>query len=392
MHLSRYLRSGGALLASGFASVEAMAGEQTKSMRYNMTEGVTEISQSVYSLHQIILWICVIIGVIVFGAMFYSIFKHRKSKGVKPATFHESVKVEIAWTIVPIIILIGMAVPATSTLRKMEDTSDAELTIKVTGYQWKWRYEYIDYNGRKLDIDYFSNLGTSQRQIHNKEKKSENYLLEVDRPLYIPTGKKVRFLITANDVIHSWWVPAFSVKKDAIPGFINETWTKVDEPGTYRGQCAELCGKDHGFMPVVVKALDTKDFDGWLNTEQEKVAEAKRIEYEAYGRDWPLEELMTEGKKIYDAKCAACHMPNGEGIPGAFPALKDSAVALGDISKHIDVVVYGVQGTAMQAFKDQLNDIETAAVVTYERNAWGNDTGDAVQPRTVRDHKQQATK
>lgn len=392
MLLSRYIRSGGAMLALALSPLGVSASEYAGSMRYNMTQGVTEISHAVYDLHQTIFWICVIIGLLVFGVMFYSIFAHRKSKGAKPATFHESHTIEMIWTAVPFVILIAMAWPATSTLRKMEDTSNAELTIKVTGYQWKWRYEYVDYQGKDLDIDYFSNLGTSQNQIKNKEAKSENYLLEVDRPLYIPTGKKVRFLITSNDVIHSWWVPAFAVKKDAIPGFINEIWTKVDEEGTYRGQCAELCGKDHGFMPIVVKALGPQEFGSWLDKEQAIVAEKKRIEFEAYGKEWQLDELMVKGEKIYNAKCAACHMPTGEGLPGAFPALKGSKVALGDVGKHIDVVVYGVQGTAMQAFKDQLDDIETAAIVTYERNAWGNNTGDAVQPKAVRDHKQQATK
>lgn len=225
----------------------------------NMRQGVTSISQEVYGLHMIILWVCVVIGIIVFGAMFWSILHHRKSKGVQAAHFHENTLVEIVWTLIPFGILIFLAVPATKALINIENTGNADLTIKVTGYQWKWRYEYLDH-----DIDFYSSLATPRAQIDNKEAKGENYLLEVDNHLVLPVGRKVRLLVTANDVIHSWWVPAFGTKKDAIPGFINELWTRIDEPGTYRGQCAELCGKDHGYMPIVVEALSEEDFEAWV--------------------------------------------------------------------------------------------------------------------------------
>lgn len=356
-------------------------------MQLDMTPGVTTVSQSIFDLHRTILWICVVIGILVFGAMIWSMIFHRKSRGHKPASFHHSTTIEIIWTTIPFIILIAMAIPATKVLVQAEDTSNSEITILAKGYQWKWQYKYMDYQGKELDVNFFSNLATHQNQIYNTEEKSENYLLEVDNPLVVPTGKKIRVLLTAADVIHSWWVPEFGVKKDAIPGYINQVWFKVDKPGIYRGQCAELCGKDHGFMPVVVKVLPEAEFNAWLDKENAKFAAAKAEEEHAYGRDWPLEELMEQGEKVYLAKCAACHGATGKGIPGAFPALEGSAVALGDVKAHISSVVDGVAGTGMQSFKEQLNDIETAAVVTYERNAWGNNTGDAVQPRDVRDFK-----
>jgi cytochrome c oxidase subunit 2 len=355
------------------------------SMPLDMTPGVTTVSQDIFDLHRTIFWICVVIGIIVFGAMVWAMIFHRKSRGHKPASFHHSTTVEIVWTVIPFAILIAMAIPATKVLVYAEDTDNSDMTVLVKGYQWKWQYKYMNYQGEDLDVNFFSNLATHPNQIRNIEEKSENYLLEVDNPLVVPAGKKVRVLLTAADVIHSWWVPEFGVKKDAIPGFINQTWFKTDKPGIYRGQCTELCGKDHGFMPVVVKVLPEEEFNHWLSAENEKFAAAKAEQDHAYGREWPLEELMAEGEKVYAAKCAACHGLNGEGIPGAFPALKGSPVALGDVKTHINVVVNGVAGTGMQAFKEQLNDIETAAVVTYERNAWGNNVGDTAQPRDVRD-------
>lgn len=322
--------------------------------------------------------VCIGIAVVVFGVMFVSMYLHRKSRGAKPANFHESVKVEIAWTVIPFIILILMAVPAANTLIAMEDTSDADLTVLVTGSQWKWHYKYMD-----SDIEYFSNLATQREQISNKFSKGENYLLEVDRPLVIPTGQKVRFLITSDDVIHSWWVPDFAVKKDANPGFINEAWTNVNEPGVYRGQCAELCGKDHGFMPIVVIAKDPADYEAWKNEKIAAIQIAKEEEERLLAMNMSMDELMTTGKKVYLAKCAACHMPNGEGLPGVFPAIKGSSLALNDRSGHIDILLNGRTGTAMQSFAKQLTLSEIAAVITYQRNAWGNNTGDIVQASEV---------
>lgn len=344
----------------------------------NLRPGVTDISQDVYGLHMMMFYICIVIAVIVFGIMFYSMVMHRKSKGAKPAHFHDNVKVEIAWTVVPFLILIAMAVPAAQTLIEMEDASRADITVLVTGSQWKWHYKYMD-----NDVEFFSTLATQQEQIRNKFTKGENYLLEVDRPLVIPTGKKVRFLITSDDVIHSWWVPDFAVKKDANPGFINEAWTNVNEPGVYRGQCAELCGKDHGFMPIVVIAKDPADYSAWIDEQEAIALRAKEEEQRLLAMNMSMEELMTDGKRVHEAVCAACHMPNGEGLAGVFPAIKGSSIALNDLPAHIDIIVYGQSGTAMQSFARQLTMSEIAAVITYQRNAWGNNTGDMVQAKDV---------
>ncbi|AWL10581.1 Cytochrome-c oxidase [Saliniradius amylolyticus] len=354
------------------------AGAEQQRSNLNLRQGVTDISGQVYDLHMTIFWICVVIGVIVFGAMLYALIFHRKSKGAKPANFHESVKVEIAWTVVPFLILVGMAVPATKTLIAMEDTSKPDVTVLVTGSQWKWHYKYMDSN-----VDYYSLLATRPEEISNKFDKGENYLLEVDRPLVIPTDRKVRFLITSDDVIHSWWVPDFAVKKDANPGFINEAWTRVDEPGIYRGQCAELCGKDHGFMPVVVIAKEPAEYQQWLSEQEAIVRKQKEEEQKLLAMNMEMDELMDLGERVYQSACAACHQPNGEGLPGAFPALKGSQIVLEDMQKHIDIVVNGVSGTSMQAFGKQLSLKELAAVITYERNAWGNNTGETVQAKDV---------
>lgn len=344
----------------------------------NLRRGATDISNQVYDLHMLMFIICVVIGVLVFGAMFISMYLHRKSRGAKPANFHENVKVEIAWTVVPFLILIFMAVPAARTLIAMEDTTEADITVVVTGSQWKWHYKYMD-----SEVEYYSLMATQREQIENKWDKGENYLLEVDRPLVIPTGKKVRFLITSDDVIHSWWVPDFAVKKDANPGFINEAWTKVNEPGIYRGQCAELCGKDHGFMPVVVIAKAPAEYDAWMAEQEDIRRRAKEEEQRLLAMNMSMDELMAEGERVYNATCAACHMPNGEGLQGVFPALKGSSMVMTDIEGHIDIVLNGKSGTAMQAFGKMLSLKEVAAVVTYERNAWGNNTGDIVQPKDV---------
>ncbi|KZM38496.1 cytochrome B559 subunit alpha [Marinomonas sp. SBI22] len=342
----------------------------------NMTEGVTEVSRSIYSLHMQIFWICVVIAIAVFSVMFWSIIHHRKSAGAKAEQFHENTTVELIWTIVPVLILVAMAVPATTTLIEMYDTSDSDVDIQVTGYQWKWQYQYLG-----EDLSFFSNLSTNPDEIYNKVEKNENYLLEVDEPLVVPIGKKIRFLVTSNDVIHSWWVPAFAVKRDAIPGFINESWTRIDEVGIYRGQCAELCGKDHGFMPIVVQAVTDEDYALWLADKKASIA----AEVAAAARIWSLEELMERGEKVYQTNCAACHQVGGQGISPMFPALKASAIATKpeQIDEHIKIVLEGRAGTAMQAYAAQLSAVELAAVITYERNAWGNDTGDIITPQSI---------
>ena len=347
---------------------------------WNMPVGVTDVSREVYSLHMTIFWICVIIGVVVFGAMFYSLFRYRHSQGAKAAKFHEHTTVEVIWTALPLLILVGMAVPATATLKKMYDASDADLDVMVTGQQWRWHYSYLG-----EDVDFTSNLATPREQISGESEKGDNYLLEVDEPLVLPVGKKVRLLLTADDVIHSWWVPELAVKQDAVPGFVNENWVRINEPGIYRGQCAELCGKDHGFMPVVVEALPEAEFDEWLIARK---AEAEAALNDA-GRDWSLEELMEKGEKTYATICASCHQPDGQGMPPAFPSLVGSAIVTQDMQAHIDIVVNGKAGTPMAAFADVLSPVELAAVITYERNAWGNDTGELVQPAVIKEQLSQ---
>jgi len=346
----------------------------------NMPRGVTDVSQDIYSLHMTIFWICVVIAVIVFGVMLWSILFHRKSQGAKPSNFHEHTTIEIVWTLIPFAILITMAIPATATLVEMYDTSDSDVDIKVTGYQWKWRYDYLN-----EEFGFLSTLTTPQDAIYNQLEKTPEYLLEVDEPMVVPINKKIRFLFTANDVIHSWWVPELAVKKDAIPGFINEAWTRINEPGIYRGQCAELCGKDHAFMPVVVKAVPEEEYEIWVAERQQKARE----EYELRNKEWTLEELMARGEKVYGTSCASCHMPDGNGLPPAFPALRGSAIVTQDMPRHIDIVLNGVPGTAMQAFRDQLGEIDLAAVITYERNAWGNETGEIVTPLQIMETMEQ---
>ena len=346
--------------------------------QFNMRKGVTDISENVYELHMTIFFICCVIGIIVFAIMLWALIHHRKSKGAVPAQFHESTKVEILWTAIPFVILIAMAVPATKTLIAMEDASKADLTIKVTGSQWKWHYEYMG-----EDVEFYSMLATPQDEITNLADKNPNYLLEVDKPLVLPINQKIRFLMTSDDVIHSWWVPDFAVKKDANPGFINETWTNINEEGIYRGQCAELCGKDHGFMPVVVEAKSEADFKVWLADAKQAKQQAALADAALLDQTLPKEELMELGAQVYMASCAACHQPTGLGLPGVFPALKGSPIVLGDIKGHIGILIHGSPGTAMQSFAKQLSIKQLAAVITYKRNAWGNDTGDVIQPSEI---------
>lgn len=365
----------------------------------NMPVGVTAISQEVYGLHMLIFGICCVIAVIVFGAMIISLIRHRRSLGVTPATFSHSTKAEIIWTIIPILILVGMAVPAADTLVRMEDTRNSDITVKVTAYQWKWHYDYIDHG-----VDFFSNLATSSNLARQLDSgidpySVENYLLDVDNPLVVPVGAKVRLLLTASDVIHSWWVPDLGGKRDAIPGFVNEFWFKADEVGVYRGQCAELCGRDHGFMPVVVNVVSEEDYDTWLVDQggsvqiqtaaltpaaaPVQVAPASAPVAAAPAAEWTMALAMSQGESQYNTSCAACHQANGQGLPPTFPAIAGSAMATGDIVAHIDIAIHGRPGTAMAAFGPQLSDEQLAAIVTYQRNAFGNDTGDLVKPADI---------
>lgn len=390
---------GGRLITTigGGAALWLQSGLVWADYAINFQTPESPVAQQIYHLHTLILWVCLGIFVVVFGAMFYSIFKHRKSAGHQAAHFHENTTVEIIWTIIPFFILIGMAYPATKTVLAMKDTSDPDMSIKVTGYQWKWEYEYMD-----TGIKFFSALATPREQIDNQSAKDPHYLLEVDHPLVVPTGKKIRVLVTANDVIHSWWVPAFGVKQDAIPGYIRDSWFEVEKPGIYRGQCAELCGKDHGFMPIVVEAMEPAKYQEWVAQQKAKAVVAAADDNKVY----TLDELKQRGEKVYTANCAACHQANGQGIPGNFPPLvdgtpftaspdltdrlaqhgfwKDGKIVLGPKPQHLDIVMNGVPGTAMQAFGKQLSDVDIAAVVTYERNTWGNHTGDVIQPSEVK--------
>ena len=343
----------------------------------NLQTPVTQIATEIYDMHTLMLVICLVIFLAVFGVMFWSVFHHRKDKGAKAAHFHENTTVEIVWTVVPVLILLGMAYPATKTVIAMKDTSKPDLTIKATGYQWKWGYDYI--KGEGEGIQFVSNLSTPREQISGDADKGDHYLLEVDKPLVVPVGKKVRMLLTADDVIHAWWVPAFGVKQDAIPGFIRDTWFRAEKEGVYRGNCAELCGKDHGFMPIEVHVLSAENYTAWVTDQQVDVKAAAADET----REWTLEELVAKGEEVYQANCAACHQGSGQGMPPAFPALEGSAVVLGPADAQLDVVMHGREGTAMAAFDKQLSDADMAAVITYTRNAWSNKTGDAIQPAQI---------
>ena len=345
----------------------------------NMTRGVTAQSMISYQLHMVILWICVVIGVIVFSAMFISIVLHRKSKGHEAAGFTHSATAEIIWTIIPVLILVAMAVPATRALLSMEVAPETEMTIKITGFQWRWKYEYME-----DEIQFISSLHSESNAARRLSSGTdpltiENYLLEVDKPLVLPANTKIKFLITADDVIHSWWVPALGWKRDAVPGFINEAWTEIMEPGVYRGQCAELCGKDHGFMPIVLKVLPRAEYRVWVQEQRRNMAQ----EQTDIERLWTRDELMALGKNVYAAQCATCHQADGLGLAPAFPALAGSAVAKGPLNNYIELVLHGREGTAMQAWGNMLSDSDIAAALTYTRNAFGNETGDVVQPQTI---------
>ncbi len=375
------LLAGLGLTLRGVAHAETGSGTGVGWGALNLPAGVTETSHDIHDLHMLILWICVGIGILVYGILIYSLIHHRKSKGAVPATFHENAKLEIVWTIIPFLILLSMAIPATKVMIKAYDTGASDMTIKVTGYQWKWRYTYLDEG-----IDFFSSLdakSNAARQLGSRIDPAsvEHYLLNVDHPLVIPANKKIRILLTAADVLHAWWVPEFGWKKDAIPGFVTDGWIKVEKPGVYRGQCAELCGRDHGFMPIVVIVKTEEEYKQWV-AEQKAKADAGKLDI---SKTFTKDELMAKGKEVYDSNCAACHMPEGQGMPGTFPAIKGSAVAAGPIDNHVKLVVKGKGG--MPGFADQLNDAETAAVVTYQRNAFGNNKGDMIQPAEIKAHK-----
>ena len=347
----------------------------------NMREGVTQVSRDVFELHMLIFYICVAIGAVVFSVMFYSLFRYTKKRNPNPSTFHESTKLEVAWTVVPFLILIAMAVPASKTLTEIYDDEEGEINIQVVGYQWKWEYKYLE-----DDINFFSNLSTDQDEIYNLVPKGENYLLEVDEPLIIPVDTRVRFLITANDVIHSWWVPDFAIKQDAIPGFINTAWTRAEETGIYRGNCTELCGKNHGFMPVVVKVVEKDEYSDWVLSKKEEAIKLAELTE----KEWSLAELTQRGEGVYQKNCVACHQMNGEGLPPIFPALAGSDIVMFDKDRNVEILMEGVQGAAMQSFANQLSEVDMAAVITYTRQAWGNaenGDGEYVVPSDIVEYK-----
>ena len=355
----------------------AFSGISDAAYQLNFQPPVTRIAAEIYDLHMLMMYIIIVIFCVVFGVMFYSIYAHRKSVGYKAKQFHEDATVEMIWTFIPLIILIAMAYPATSTLLKLKDTSRPDITIKIVGYQWKWGYDYL--KGEGEGVSFLSALSTPRDQITGSAQKGEHYLLEVDKPMVVPVGKKVRLLITANDVIHAWWVPAFGVKQDAIPGFVRDSWFKADKEGVYRGQCAELCGKEHGFMPIVVNVVAPDKYTAWVAEQKKKQAATADDPAKA----WTLDELKARGEKTYAANCVACHQANGLGVPPAFPPLDGSKLVKGPKGAHLDMVLNGKAGSAMASFK-QLSDVELAAVITYERNAWHNKSGDMVSPDDVK--------
>lgn len=366
--LRGFLGTSAFLLWSGVVSaqVQDMPGGPRVN-QFNLPDGVTQIARDIQWLHWMLLIVCAAIFVGVFGTMVYSLIMHRKSRHPTPAQFHEHVGVEIAWTVVPFIIVIAMALPATRTVVAMKDTTSADLTVKVTGYQWKWGYEYVD--GPAQGVKFLSNLSTPRDQIEGKAPRGNLYLMEVDKPLVVPVDKKVRIVLTSNDVIHSWMVPHFGVKQDAMPGFLRDTWFRAEEIGTYRGQCAELCGKDHAFMPIVVDVVSQADYEKWSAEQQQTLAQAA----EDPDKVWDAEELVAQGEKVYAAHCVACHQANGQGMPPVFPALDgDEEYVLAPMKEQILTVLNGHPGTAMAAFRDQLSDTEIASVITYTRNAWSN--------------------
>jgi len=371
--MNRFTRGGRGLRAAAAAVAAGLPALAHAARDYNLQTPVTSIAKQQYDLHMFIFWICAVIFVGVFGVMFYSLWKHRKSVGHQAEQFHENTVVEIVWTVIPFLILLFMAYPATKTILAMKDTTASELTIKVTGYQWKWNYDYL-----QDGFGYYSALSTPIAQIENREPKGEHYLLEVDHPMVVPVDTKVRVLITAGDVLHAWWVPALGVKQDAIPGFVRDSWFRAEKVGIYRGQCAELCGKEHGFMPIVVEVKSKDDYAKWAAERKQQNAAAA----DDPAKVWDAKDLIASGEKVFAANCAACHQPTGKGVPGAFPALDGSKVVLGPPADQIHLVLNGKPGTAMASFKG-LSNADLAAVITYTRNAWSNKTGQAIQPAQI---------
>ena len=361
------------LAAATFAALTGLPGVAAAAREWNLQTPVTEIARQQYELHTFIFWICVVIFVGVFGVMFYSLFRHRKSVGHQAEPFHENTVVEIVWTVIPFLILLFMAWPATKTILAMKDTTASELTIKVTGYQWKWNYDYL-----QEGFGYYSNLSTPLAQIENREPKGEHYLLEVDHPMVVPVDTKVRVLITAGDVLHAWWVPAFGVKQDAIPGFVRDTWFRAERTGDFYGQCAELCGKEHAFMPIHVRVLSAADYSDWVAAKQKEM----QAKADDPSKVWTLADLKARGEKVYAAHCAACHQASGKGA-GTIKPLDGSPVVLdADKIHQITTVLQGVNNGAMPSWR-QLSDTELAAVITFTKNNWGNHTGQIVQPAEV---------
>jgi cytochrome c oxidase subunit 2 len=351
-------------------------------IEWNIRPAGSKIAEDIHSLHEYVMILVTVIFVGVFAVMFYSVYAHRKSTGHKAAQFHENTTVEILWTVIPALILVVIALPATRTVVAQKDTSNPDLTIKVTGYQWKWGYDYV--KGEGEGIGFISTLATPRDQIEGKAPKGENYLLEVDNELVVPIGKKIRILTTAGDVIHSWWVPAFGAKQDAIPGFIRDLWFRPEITGTFRSQCVELCGKEHGFMPIVVKVVSQEDYTKWVGEKMKLMAAAADDPNKTYTMD----ELKQRGEKVYATVCTACHQATGQGIPNAFPPLDGSKVVQGPKDEQIKLVLHGRKGVyrpnTMMPPQDMLSDMEIASVITYTRNNWGNKTGEAIQPADVK--------
>jgi cytochrome c oxidase subunit 2 len=365
------------------ASIPALAAPEVQGrpvpFELNLQPPVTQIASEIYNLHTWMMVVCLVIFIAVFGVMFYSVFKHRRDLGHKPATFHESTAVEIAWTVVPFLIVIGMALPATKTVVAMKDTSNADITIKATGMQWKWGYDYL--KGEGEGISFLSNLATPRGP--GVVPNGDNYLLEVDNEVVVPVNKKIRMVLTANDVIHAWTIPAFGVKQDAIPGFVRDTWFKSEAIGTFRGSCVELCGKDHAYMPIVVKVVSEQDYKVWVDGKKKQMAALA----DDPTKVWTIDELKTKGEKVYAANCVVCHQANGKGVPGAFAPLDGSPVVNGPKAEQINVLLNGKKSgkypSEMPGWK-QLSDSDIAAVITYTRNNWSNKPAEnIVQPAEV---------
>jgi cytochrome c oxidase subunit 2 len=363
------------LAAAALAGLAACGLAQA--IEWNFQPAASPMAEVIHSLHEYVMILVTVIFVGVFGFMFYACFAHRKSAGHKAEQFHENTTVELIWTVIPAVILVIIAIPVTKAVIAQKDTSSPDLTIKATGIQWKWAYEYIKGEGEGISL--VSTLATPRDQIEGRAPKGEHYLLEVDNDLVVPVGKKVRIITTAADVVHSWWVPALAIKQDAIPGFIRDTWFKAERTGTFRGQCAELCGKEHGFMPIVVQVVSEEEYTRWVADKKKALAAAA----DDPNKTWSAAELKARGEKVYAANCVACHQANGKGTPPAFPPLDGSKVATGPKAGHIDTVLNGRPNTAMQAFGKQLSDTEIAAVISYERSSWSNKAG-VVQPAEVK--------